>query len=204
MRMHQENLYEYNKQTKILNGLILIAFLIFVIIISLSFYLYFNKLDLFQGTFIEAGVTYFKWQIANYTYIGVFMTAMIGALFFVPLPMEILFATFIIKNQNPYAVLGIYLLGLTIGYSLNLIMGYKFSNFSRNLISTKKFYQIKSKINKYGKYAVFLVNALPLPSQIVSFILGVFKYNKTKFYVQFWAGQGVKLIVIMGFVLLFK
>ena len=57
----------------------------------------------------------------------------------------------------------------------------------------KKFYKTKGILNRYGSLAVFSFNALPLPSQLLSVILGVFRYNKTRFYVFFLSGQAVKL-----------
>ena len=202
--MVQNNLFEYAHERKFMNGILTFVFLIVAAMIILSYFLYFHKLEIFRGTIVESIVDFFKINISNYTLLGAFMLAFFGGLFFVPLPMEILFATFIVKNPQTFWVFTLYMIGLTLGYSTNLFVGYKFSNVSKKLISTKKFYQTKCYVNKYGKFAVFLSNVLPAPSQLVSFILGVFKYNKYKFITQFWAGQTLKLLIITGFVLLFK
>jgi membrane protein YqaA with SNARE-associated domain len=68
----------------------------------------------------------------------------------------------------------------------------KLAGVSKKIITSKKFYKIKGLINIYGAGAIFVINALPLPSQPLAAILGVFKYNKTKFYLFFLLGQFVK------------
>ena len=72
----------------------------------------------------------------------------------------------------------------------------KLSGISKKLISPKKFYRLKGLTNKYGALTIFFFNALPLPSQLLSVILGVFRYNKTRFYVFFLFGQIVKYAAI--------
>ena len=64
------------------------------------------------------------------------------------------------------------------------------------LISPKKFYKLKGLLNKWGSLAVLLFNATPLPSQHLSVILGVFRYNKTRFYVFVFLGQLIKYLYI--------
>ena len=198
--MDQNAVFEYNSKQKFVNGLMLVGFIFFAAFFISLYFLYFNKLNI-KLSFLDSIMIFFKNQISNYTLLGIFMISFVGGLFFIPLPMEIIFARYIAKSPNPLSVFFVYMFGLTLSYSLDLLMGYKFSGISKKLVSTKKFYQIKCKINKYGKFAFFLTNILPLPSQLVGFILGVFKYNKAKYYIQFWVGQSIKLLIIMGFVL---
>jgi membrane protein YqaA with SNARE-associated domain len=51
-------------------------------------------------------------------------------------------------------------------------------------------------VNKYGMATVFVFNVLPLPAQPLATVLGVFKYNKAKFYLAFILGQGIKFSAI--------
>ncbi|MBR9690473.1 hypothetical protein GOV08_02200 [Candidatus Woesearchaeota archaeon] len=202
--MDKYDLYEYDLQRKVIHGVIMIGFFMLAGVLFATYIFYFRQFGLLQGTFIETIMIFFKDQIANYTFLGLFIAAMVGGLFFIPLPMEIIFATFLVKNPATATVFFVYMAGLTLGYSFDLFIGYKFSTFARNLISTKKFYKMKTWINNYGKFAVFLSCVTPLPSQQVSFIVGVFKYNKYKFLTQFLAGQTIKLLAIIGLVFIFK
>lgn len=204
--MHTDDIIEYNQIRKKLNGAVIISLLIILSFIMALYFFYFGfgNRSFIEGTIFEYIIIFFRENLANYTLMGVFLLALFGSLFFVPLPMEILFASYISKNPNTAMVFLMYLLGIFIGYTFNLFIGYKFSFIAKKLISIKKFYQIKVWINKYGKFAVFLSNALITPSQQISLIVGVFKYNKYKFWIQFLSGQLIKMIVIVIFVLIFK
>jgi len=76
----------------------------------------------------------------------------------------------------------------------------KISKLSKKLISPKKFYSIKSYLNRYGKLAIFAARALPFfPSQQVTFILGVFRYNRTRLLVLTMLGQMFKFGAVIIF-----
>lgn len=202
--MQTNQIYSYNKKTKLLNGIFQLITLFLILSIILSYVFYFKRLELLKGTFIEQIVSFIKTQIFSYSYFGMFLVAIIGGIFFMPLPLEVIFATYLVKNSNTFAITVCYILGMIIGYSIDYFLGFRFSKFSKKLISVKKFYRLKVLINKHGRYAVFLFNVFPLPSQLVTFILGVFKYNKTRFYIQFLLGQIIKISVIICLVLFFN
>ncbi|OVE74637.1 hypothetical protein BVX95_01535 [archaeon D22] len=203
--LNKNEIFEYNKKRKVINGLLLILAGILSIAVIFGLYLLFNRVPILDNTIISETISYINTQIGQKTLPGVFLLAGVGGLFFVPLPMEALYSQYVLKNDSTGTLLFLYMLGLFLSYSINLFVGYRFSGFARKVISTKNFYAIKSKLNKYGKLGIFLVNAIPfLPSQQVSLILGVFKYNRTKFFVYFLLGQGVKMVTITGFMLIFK
>ena len=112
------------------------------------------------------------------------------------LPLEALFITFLIGGQNGLLLILIYVFGFICSYTLNYYIGYKLSEISRKLITPKKFYKIKGIINRYGSGAIFAFNLFPLPSQPLAAILGVFKYNKPRFYTLFILGQVFKYSII--------
>ena len=102
-----------------------------------------------------------------------------------------------LARPPPFMLVGIYLFGLVLSYTINYYLGMRLANLVQKAITPKKFYKIKGIINKYGVGAIFVFNVLPLPSQPLSAILGVFKYNKTKFYVFFVLGQLIKYSAII-------
>ena len=102
-------------------------------------------------------------------------------------------------NNNPYLVLCIFIFGIIISYSLDYLIGMKLSRISKKLISPKKFYNVKSYINRFGNIAILIANGVPfLPSQQVTFILGVFRYNKLRLFVLTVGGQILKALTLMG------
>jgi membrane protein YqaA with SNARE-associated domain len=144
------------------------------------------------------------YQLKEKSLLGVFYSSFFGGLFFVFLPMEVLFVSLLKDGVNPTMLIILYIVGFLLSYSINYFIGMNLGELSKKLIGAKQFYNIKVAINRYGVLAVFAFNALPLPSQALSTILGVFKYNKTKFYIFFLSGQLIKYIVIaIGYIYIF-
>jgi membrane protein DedA with SNARE-associated domain len=93
-------------------------------------------------------------------------------------------------------------LGMFASYSINYIIGMKLSTFSRNLVSPKNFYKTKAIINKFGSPAIFFINLVGFGSQQLIFVLGVFKYNRTRLFVLSFTGQLLRALIVAGFTLM--
>ena len=51
------------------------------------------------------------------------------------------------------------------------------------MISLKKIYKVRRTVNKYGAYGILLGNIIPFfSSEIISFALGLTKYNVTRLF----------------------
>ncbi len=193
---NENRIFTYNKARKIAFGtsLILGVFLILSFVLVYIFVLRGSQFGFI--IFLENIWAGIAGNIAGSTLLGVFYTTLIGGLFFIFMPLEIMFARFL-GAGNPFViVLLLFLLGLVISYTVNYLVGWRLSGISKKLITPRKFYKIKSIINRHGAVAIYAINALPLPSQPLAAILGVFRYNKTRFYVFFLLGQLTKYIVI--------
>ncbi len=200
----EKEIFRYNKTHKRLIGIItLLGWAIAITLVTMLLFLV-NSPESATGQVMRDIINHIFTNISKPTFLGIAYTALIGGLFFVFLPMEVLFIRFISQDYNSFAVLITYLLGFFISYSLNYLIGLRFSHPAKGIITPKKFYNIKNIVNKYGSPAVFVFNALPLPSQPLSVVLGVFKYNKAKFYFYFLLGQGIKYILIIAAFGLFK
>ncbi|RLG11930.1 hypothetical protein DRN73_04035 [Candidatus Pacearchaeota archaeon] len=195
-QFNNKNIFEYNFLKKI--SFITFAVLGILLFIGIILYYYFalSKIDNFFINSINFIINNIKTQITQLTALGAFYTTLFGGLFFIPLPTEILFFAFLKKGVMPFALVLIYVLGFTISFTFNYLVGTKLSNISKKIIRPKKFYKIKVAVNKYGMATVFAFNVLPLPAQPLSAVLGVFKYNKTKFYIAFILGQLIKFSII--------
>lgn len=194
-----------NARQKEFNVVFLIAMIFFA---SLMFVLYlttFQKMELFTDSFLTSIIRHIGYHLSSSSLLGAFYLGMFGGLFFIPTPIELIAMR--IMDQNPYYVLVLIPLfaGLFISYSIDYIIGLKLSNLARKLISIKKFYKLKTFINRYGKYGILFFNALPLPSQQLTFVLGVFRYNKIRLLVFTLAGQIIKYaLIILGFQQIFQ
>lgn len=190
----KNSVIEYNKGFKIKLGIlkILIAAFILAFIIMIVF-------DLAEGSIVGDAISYVKTQIATRSPFGLMLTGLIGGLFFITFPLEIAYIAALSATDSPWTYYGIMLGSLAIAYTFNYYAGFWLSKSATNIISAKQFYTIKSKLNKYGNGVVLLFNILPLPSQPLTFICGVFRYNKLRYAVLWTLGWGIKLAVLTQF-----
>ena len=102
-------------------------------------------------------------------------------------------------ESNPLAlVLIIFMAGIWISYSINYFIGSRLTELAKKVIKLKRFYKIKAFVNRHGVVAVYILNVLPVVSQPTSMLLGVFKYNKLRFYIFMSLGQMTKYMLIYG------
>jgi membrane protein YqaA with SNARE-associated domain len=193
---NENRIFPYNKGRKIAFGMSLILFIAAIVSLVLVYIFVLRGSQLGFIVAIEKFWAGIARNIAQSTLLGVLYTALIGGLFFVVMPVEILFARFL-AAENPFlAVLLIYLSGLAVAYTVNYFIGWRLSGVAKKLIAPRKFYKLKGTLNRYGAIAIYIFNAVPLPSQPLAAILGVFRYNKTRFYVFFLLGQLTKCSLI--------
>jgi membrane protein YqaA with SNARE-associated domain len=187
----------YNQKTKKIEGIIKIV-IVTILILLIGAYIS----NVFEGTIIDTIISFIGIQFGSKTILGTFLIGTIGGLFFLSVPIEILYINAIREIQSPglIAMHAITLIaGLAIAYSIDYLFGLHLSGFSKKLISAKQFYNIKAKLNRYGLWLILLFNITPLPSQALTFICGVFRYNKTR-YAAIWAtGWIIKITAISTF-----
>jgi membrane protein YqaA with SNARE-associated domain len=130
------------------------------------------------------------------------IAAMLGGLFFLPIPIEAAYLVTVRAGSPPVlsalAVLG----GLVVGHSVSYLIGWKLSRTVSSLVSSKKMYALRRKVNKYGSYAIFGINVIPAPSPILTFALGIARYNMLRLFSLFLLGNAVKFGVLAGMFLL--
>lgn len=189
------NIFSYNKGNKRL--FIFSVVLFFALLIGLVIF-YFTSLRNSNLWFIQKFNIFFSYIASNIksgSLLGSFYATLFGGLFFIPIPLEVLFINFISGN-NIFLVIPIYIAGLVVSFGINYWVGGKLSYVSKRIVGIKRFYKVKTQVNRYGSWGIFIFNVLPLPAQILAVIAGVFRYNKTKFYVFFILGQAIKFSLI--------
>ncbi|MBR9691878.1 VTT domain-containing protein [Candidatus Woesearchaeota archaeon] len=195
INFRENRIFLYNRLGKRSFGIGVIVLGLLIVLLGVS-YFFLKDSDIFIFKFMNMMISHFSYHIGGSSLLGVFYTTLIGGLFFVSIPLELLFIKFLKTGHYFLIIMLFYFIGLLISYSINYFIGLKLSKVSKKLISPKKFYKIKGLTNKYGALAVFFFNALPLPSQLLAVVLGVFRYNKTRFYIFFLLGQLVKYLII--------
>ena len=195
--------YNRNKKTKFIFYTILVSILVITFIVFYFFKL--KNSDFFLIKSINNLIKHVSRNILNLSSLGAFYTTMFGGLFFLPIPIELTFLAFLTSGVlSPLVIIPLFLLGLIISFTIDYWIGSKLNEISKKLIGYKKFYKMKVTLNKYGAATILVFNILPLPAQPFAALLGVFKYNKTKFYVMSILGQGIKLTAItLGYLYIF-
>jgi uncharacterized membrane protein YdjX (TVP38/TMEM64 family) len=194
----KNNIFEYGELSKKKSGIWLIFVVMTILVLIIIYLAYLKNLDFIKNSFINHFVVHIVSQVSQTNYLGSFYIAFVGGLFFIYMPIEALFYRALFINESVFVVLVLFMLGLTISYSLDYYIGKNFSLVFKKFVSPKQFYKMKGYINKYGAFAVFFINALPfLPSQLTTFMLGVFRYNKYRLFIFAFSGWLLKLLVLI-------
>ena len=141
-------MFEYGREKKIrflVTSLIIMGILVLAVIM---YFLLLQHLDIAFFTFIGTFAQYIKSEISNATTAGIFYTALVGGLFFVTLPTEIVFIGFLKQGANPYIAVTAFIVGFAISHTVNYIIGQRLDHIAKKIITSKKFYKVKGMLNK--------------------------------------------------------
>lgn len=101
-----------------------------------------------------------------------------GYLFFLFMPVEIAFAYYLKGDINVLALnavaIGTALFSQTIDYAIGVLVSDRFID---NLIGRRRYEKAGAKIEKYGNLTIFVFNALPLSSPVISLAAGMIRHN---------------------------
>lgn len=140
-----------------------------------------------------------KSEIINYSLAGIFYSGFIGGLFFIPLPQEVFFYFGLFKgNSIIYSIIAI-MSGYILSQLLNYYIGAKLHKPFMSFISKKKLYKTRRYTNKYGPLSVFLFNFLPLPAPLLTFALGIARYNIYRLFFYITLGSLLKYFAMILF-----
>jgi membrane protein YqaA with SNARE-associated domain len=201
---NKNEIFEYNTSWNYYLGVFKISIVALIIIFGIIFYFFLRNTNIMFIDFIKSIFSNIYSEIKLGSILGAIYTTLFGGLFFVFLPLEVLFITFL-DSVNPILLTTIFMIGLSISYMTNYFVGMYFAKFVKHLIGAEQFYKTKGIMNKYGKMTILIMNLTPqMPSQQLAAILGVFKYNKMRFYAFFFLGNLIKFVTIAFLVLQFN
>jgi membrane protein DedA with SNARE-associated domain len=101
-----------------------------------------------------------------------------GYLFFLFMPVEVAFVYYLsgdisVLVLNAVAI-GTALFSQSIDYAIGLIVSNRFID---NLIGRRRYEKAEANIEKYGNLTIFVFNALPLSSPVISLAAGMLRHN---------------------------
>lgn len=189
-------IYESRNYKKI--GSIIASFIILVLLAGVVlYYLVFSKDSSFSLIFLDNLGDFIKEDFANPSPFGIFYAGFIGSLFFIPLPQEVFLVSALIAGTSAYVAFSAIFIGTIAGNVFNYYAGIKLSPFFIHLTSKRQLYKLRRTVNRFGIYAIFLFNILPLPSPLLTFGLGITKYNSKKLFSVLTLGVVFKYIIII-------
>jgi membrane protein DedA with SNARE-associated domain len=120
-----------------------------------------------------------------------------GYLFFLVMPVEVAFVYYLQGDMSVAALnavaVGTALFSQAIDYSIGLLMSDKFID---NLIGRKRYVKAERYIEKYGNVTIFVFNALPLSSPVISLAAGMLRYRIRPTIIFTVLGLGFKYLVL--------
>ena len=155
-----------------------------------------------NSTIIKSLLNLIKLKFTALSPADLFFASLIGGLFFILLPIEAIFFSSIKIGGNFFISTFMVVAGFTVAQAINYYIGYKFNPVVMNFISKKKVYKTRRAINKYGGYGVFFLNLSPLPAELLTFALGIARYNVYRLFFLQILGAALKYVIIVGIVAL--
>lgn len=140
-----------------------------------------------------------KNKIGQTTPTGMFYSGFFGASLFIPLPLELLFMRALKAGSDPWLSYFFITTGIILSQVINYLIGAKLSKLILHIVSIKKVYEMRRKLNKYGAYGIFFGNLIPfIPSELITFGLGLAKYNVYRLFTVTIIAVALKYLVIVG------
>ncbi len=130
------------------------------------------------------------------TPVTLFYSGIMSGLFFVPVPLEFAYIAGVRAGSPVIESTLAVIAGFVIGNLISYVAGWKLSRFALHLVSAKKLYGLRRKVNTYGGYAVFLFNVIPAPSPQLTFGLGMARYNMARLFTWLVVGNLIKFSAI--------
>lgn len=196
MDFGKDDVFAYNQINKKIFGYASIVIILSLIFVVFHYFAFLRGSNNVTVQLVENLFQHFVDHMSSSSLLGAFYGGAIGGLFFIYLPLEVLYLNFLRTGMHPLSLGLLFLSGIFISFSINYFVGYFFADISKELIGAKKFYKLKVVLNNYGGLAIFFFNATPMPAQPLAVILGVFRYDKTRFYIYVFLGQLTKVLAM--------
>jgi len=121
-----------------------------------------------------------------------------GYLFFLLMPVEILFAYYLVESFNVPLLYVVAVITAIVAQIIDYAIGHFFSDHViHKMIGVKRYNKTKNYMDKYGNLTVFVFNLFPLSSSVLSAVAGILRYNFRNFVIYSLAGLSIKYLVII-------
>ena len=136
-------------------------------------------------------------EVNRRTVLGLFYACFFGSLFFIMVPLELLFLYYSTLGYPEVSLVGLAIIAITIGLVFDYMFGWLVGKRVLAFLLKDKFKKFHDWINKWGGIAIFFGAALPFPLQPVSVIIGAVGYSFKRFVFFAFSGLLVKYITLV-------
>jgi len=119
----KKGVFEYNHVAKFRFALITLIALGLIAGLVVAYVIFFKEADFFLFNAIEHVVSHVQTQIASGSVQGILYVSILGGLFFVTLPLEVFFVSFLKSGVSPVSLVAFYLGGFLFSFTLNYFIG---------------------------------------------------------------------------------
>lgn len=178
--------------------------LLFAIIILLIFLYVFSKktevINFLEGIpILWAVIVHIKTEIASGSLLGFAYLNLVVGLFFVSVPVEIIFLAYLAFGHNPLYLAIISIVTAIIAQTFNYLVGFVLGKRLLAIIFKKKYGNIRRNIDLYGGVLIIVGNAFPLPMELGTVFLGATRYSFKKMIFYTLIGRTAKyFLLILG------
>ena len=119
----------------------------------------------------------------NRTLKGLFIMSFLGTLFFISIPIELIFLQYLSTSTPIVLIICVILLAnmisMALNYGIGLVLGQRVLHF----LLRKSFLKYQERIQNYGGFLIVIGNIIPSPIELISVFLGGMQYDfKTYMY----------------------
>lgn len=101
-----------------------------------------------------------------------------GYLFFLFMPVEVAFVYYLQGEINVFALNAVAMGTALFSQTIDYLIGFSFSNkFIDRLIGRRRYEKAEANITRYGNLTIFVFNALPLSSPVISLAAGMMRHR---------------------------
>jgi len=143
---------------------------------------------------------YFSIAITSKSDIGMFYLFLFSSLFFLPIPLEVLYLT-LATQIDPTTLATYAVLGIMAGQVINYWLGRGFSIIFRSMLKKSTQKKAQEKLAKYGGFAIVTMHTIPFPFQLFNTITGLFKYPFLKWLLYATIGILIKHVILIAIAL---
>ena len=136
-------------------------------------------------------------EISQRTLLGLFYASAFGSLFFVFLPIEVIFLYYISLEYSVPLVIALAAIGSFIGLFIDYLFGFILGARILKFFLRAKFEKFHQMTQKWGGIVVLFGSIIPFPIQPISVVIGAAKYPFYKFAILIIIGIFAKLFALV-------